>query len=63
MAAPNLLVSQCCGYDEVFGFSGALEVLGVPRYADETGCSKQGYRSYVIVTEETHPARTALVAN
>jgi len=51
--APHLLFSQCCGYDIVLGFSSALELLGVPRYADETGCSDLGYRSYVIVREDS----------
>lgn len=50
--APHLFFSQCCGYDVVFGFSSALELLGVPRYGDETGCSELGYRSYVIVRED-----------
>ena len=26
--APHLFFSQCCGYDIVFGFSSALELLG-----------------------------------
>jgi ABC-type phosphate/phosphonate transport system substrate-binding protein len=52
-AAPRLFFSQCCGYDVVFGFSSALELLGVPRYADETGCSELGYRSYIIVREDS----------
>jgi ABC-type phosphate/phosphonate transport system substrate-binding protein len=51
--APHLFFSQCCGYDIVFGFSSALELLGVPRYADETGCSELGYRSHVVVREES----------
>ena len=51
--APRLFFSQCCGYDIVFGFSSALELLGVPRYANETGCSELGYRSYVIVHEDS----------
>ena len=51
--APNLFFSQCCGYDIVFGFPSVLELLGVPRYADETGCSDLGYRSNVIVPEES----------
>lgn len=56
-AAPNLFFSQCCGYDIVFGFPSALTLLGVPRYADETGCSDLGYRSNVIVREEA-PVRS-----
>jgi len=52
-AAPNLFFSQCCGYDVVFGFSSALALLGVPRYAEETGCSDLGYRSNVIVRDES----------
>jgi ABC-type phosphate/phosphonate transport system substrate-binding protein len=51
--APDLFFSQCCGYDIVFGFSSALELLGVPRYADETGCSDLGYRSNVIVRDDS----------
>jgi ABC-type phosphate/phosphonate transport system substrate-binding protein len=57
--APNLFFSQCCGYDVVCGFSSALEILGVPRYADETGCSELGYRSYVIVHAESRVATLA----
>lgn len=56
--APNLFFSQCCGYDIVFGFPSALELLGLPRYADETGCSDLGYRSNIIVREDS--AVTAL---
>jgi len=57
--APHLFFSQCCGYDIVFGFSSALALLGVPRYADETGCSELGYRSYVIVREDSRIAALA----
>jgi hypothetical protein len=55
--APQLFFSQCCGYDVVYGFSSALELLGVPRYADETGCADIAYRSHVIVREDA-PADT-----
>lgn len=51
-SAPRLFFSQCCGYDVVYGFSSALAVLGVPRYADETGCADVAYRSQVIVRED-----------
>jgi len=51
--APNLFFSQCCGYDIVFGFPSALALLGVPRYADGTGCSDLGYRSNVIVRADS----------
>lgn len=57
--APNLFFTQCCGYDVVFGFSSALALLGVPRYADETGCSDLGYRSVVIVREDSPVAALA----
>jgi ABC-type phosphate/phosphonate transport system substrate-binding protein len=51
--APDLFFGQCCGYDLVFGFSSALGLLGAPRYADETGCSDLGYRSNVIVRDDS----------
>ena len=55
-AAPRLFFSQCCGYDVVFGFSSALALLGVPRYAEETGCSEFGYRSRIIVRADSPAA-------
>src|SRR5262245_22423202 len=54
--APDLFFSQCCGYDLVFGFSSALELLAMPRYARETGCSAYDYRSCVIVREDSAAA-------
>src|SRR5262245_4363722 len=50
-ASPRLFLSQCCGYDLVFGFSSALELLAMPRYAAETGCSAYDYRSCIILRE------------
>jgi len=52
-ASPRLFLSQCCGYDLVFGFSSALELLAMPRYAQDTGCSAYDYRSCVIVREDS----------
>src|SRR5262245_47663710 len=54
--APDLFFSQCCGYDLVFGFSSALELLAMPRYAAETGCSAYDYRSCIIVREDSRAA-------
>ena len=55
-ASPRLFLSQCCGYDLVFGFSSALELLAMPRYAAETGCSAYDYRSCIIVREDSRAA-------
>lgn len=55
-ASPRLFLSQCCGYDLVFGFSSALELLAIPRYAHDTGCSAYDYRSCIIVREDSTAA-------
>ncbi|HEY7688281.1 MAG TPA: PhnD/SsuA/transferrin family substrate-binding protein [Dongiaceae bacterium] len=55
-ASPRLFLSQCCGYDLVFGFSSALELLAVPRYAAETGCSAYDYRSCIIIRDDLRAA-------
>ncbi len=55
-ASPELFFSQCCGYDLVFGFSSALDLLAVPRYAQDTGCSAYDYRSCIVVREDSPAA-------
>jgi ABC-type phosphate/phosphonate transport system substrate-binding protein len=55
-ASPELYFSQCCGYDLVFGFSSALELLAVPRYAQDTGCSAYDYRSCIVVRDDSPAA-------
>jgi ABC-type phosphate/phosphonate transport system substrate-binding protein len=49
---PDLLLSQCCGYDLVNGQAGALRPLATPCY-DAPGCAGPSYRSLVVAAEES----------
>jgi ABC-type phosphate/phosphonate transport system substrate-binding protein len=49
---PDLLLSQCCGYDLVNGPAGALRPLATPCY-DAPGCAGPRYRSLVVVSESS----------
>jgi ABC transporter, phosphonate, periplasmic substrate-binding protein len=51
----DLLLGQCCGYDLVNGFAGALRPLATPCYR-APGCVGPAYTSIVVVAEES-PAR------
>jgi ABC-type phosphate/phosphonate transport system substrate-binding protein len=46
---PDLLLSQCCGYDLVDGQAGALRPLATPCY-DAPGCAGPRYRSLVVIS-------------
>lgn len=48
----QLLMSQCCGFDVVFGYRDALEVLVTPVYAVE-GCAGGHYRSHIVVHQDS----------
>jgi ABC-type phosphate/phosphonate transport system substrate-binding protein len=50
-SAPDLLLSQCCGYDLVNVQAGALRPLATPCY-DAPGCAGPSYRSIVVVAED-----------
>ncbi len=47
---PNLLFSQCCGFDLVNGYAGRLQPIAMPHY-DAPGCEGCDYASVVIVAE------------
>lgn len=55
-STPGLLLSQCCGYDLVYGFAGALQALATPCYS-APGCEGGHYRSVVLVRSDS-PATT-----
>jgi ABC-type phosphate/phosphonate transport system substrate-binding protein len=48
---PDLLLSQCCGYDLVGAHASALRPLATPCYA-APGCAGPRYRSIVLVAED-----------
>ena len=52
---PDLLLSQCCGYDLVNAHTGILRPLATPCYA-APGCAGPRYVSIVVVAERS-PAR------
>jgi ABC-type phosphate/phosphonate transport system substrate-binding protein len=54
-SSPDLLLSQCCGYDLLHGFAGALRALATPCYR-APGCAGSAYASVVVVAEGS-PAR------
>ena len=47
---PELLFSQCCGYDIVNRYAGALRPVATPRYA-APGCGGADYASVIVVGE------------
>jgi ABC-type phosphate/phosphonate transport system substrate-binding protein len=49
-AAPELLLSQCCGADLKGRFAGALRLVATPRYR-APGCTGANYASLVVVRE------------
>jgi ABC-type phosphate/phosphonate transport system substrate-binding protein len=49
---PDLLLSQCCGYDLVHAFAGALQPLATPCYG-VPGCAGPSYSSIVVVAESS----------
>ena len=54
-SGPDLLFGQCCGFDLVNGYAGALRPLATPCY-DAPGCMGPAYASIVVVAEDS-PAR------
>ncbi|MGH6905458.1 MAG: phosphate/phosphite/phosphonate ABC transporter substrate-binding protein [Geminicoccaceae bacterium] len=48
---PELLLSQCCGYDLVNEYAGELRPLATPCYL-APGCAGPIYRSIVVVAED-----------
>jgi ABC-type phosphate/phosphonate transport system substrate-binding protein len=55
-SSPDLLFSQCCGYDLLNGYAGALHPLATPCYS-APGCVGPAYASVVVVAENS-PARS-----
>lgn len=49
--APDLLLSQTCGYPLTHEFSGRLRVVATPCY-DCAGCDGPNYRSLIVVRED-----------
>ena len=54
-SSADLLLSQCCGYDLLNGYAGALRPLATPCY-HAPGCVGPAYASVVVVAENA-PAR------
>ncbi len=52
LADPRLLLGQCCGYDVVYGFSGAVVPIATPQYVAD-GCSGSDYSSFVLVRADS----------
>lgn len=48
----ELLLSQCCGFDVVYGFKDSLNVLMITDWAVE-GCHDGHYSSWVVVHEDS----------
>jgi ABC-type phosphate/phosphonate transport system substrate-binding protein len=55
-AAPDLLFSQCCGYDLLHGAARGLRPLATPCYR-APGCAGPGYLSIVVVPEDSGARR------
>src|SRR5918994_4527340 len=51
-SSPDLLFSQCCGYDLLNGYAGALHPLATPCYS-APGCVGPAYASVVVVAESS----------
>jgi ABC-type phosphate/phosphonate transport system substrate-binding protein len=47
---PDLLISQCCGYDIVQGYKGILRPIATPKFA-AFGCLGENYCSSIVVAE------------
>ena len=59
---PELLLSQCCGFDLVYGYKDILTGLLTPRYAVE-GCEDTCYSSWVVVHENSEFHEVASLFN
>ena len=55
-ARPDLLLTQCCGYDLRNGYAGMLRPLVTPRYR-APGCVGPAYASVVVVAEDSPACR------
>ncbi len=49
---PDLLISQCCGYDITHRYSGCLRPVATPLFAAE-GCLAENYCSTIVVAEKS----------
>jgi len=47
---PDLLISQCCGYDIVHGYKDILRPIATPKFA-AFGCLGENYCSTIVVAE------------
>ena len=50
--SPELLLSQACGYDVLYGFADALKLVATPRFA-APGCEGPSYSSYIVVRDRS----------
>jgi ABC-type phosphate/phosphonate transport system substrate-binding protein len=48
---PQLLISQCCGYDLIYGFASCVQLIATPCYR-APGCDGAAYRSLVLVRDD-----------
>jgi ABC-type phosphate/phosphonate transport system substrate-binding protein len=48
---PRLLLSQCCGYDVIYGFASSLSIVATPSYS-APGCNRGTYSSCVLVRDD-----------
>ena len=51
-ANAELLLSQACGYDVLYGFADALRLVATPRFA-APGCEGPSYSSYIVVRDRS----------
>lgn len=49
--APNLLLSQTCGYPLTHEWAGKLQVVAIPNY-DAEGCNEADYCSFILVRKD-----------
>jgi ABC-type phosphate/phosphonate transport system substrate-binding protein len=57
-AAPDLLLSQTCGYPLMYGFRGRLALVATPCY-DAPGAEGSSYGSHIVVAEASPAAGIA----
>ena len=48
---PDLLITQCCGYDVAYRYSTSLMPIAVPHYS-APGCSGSEYSSFILVRDD-----------
>ena len=48
---PELLISQCCGFDVINRYSGRLKPVATPHYS-APGCVAENYCSLIVVSDD-----------